>query len=499
MKRGLSLLLCVLMISLTSCTLSNDGSSSMPTITNPESDITSFDAETSSQGESTEDGSESSSEKQTSSKTESEKSSSVQSEEGNSSSLDKQSYEQSSNNNSSSKDSTSSEKMSSDGFSSKPESSNMTSSDEVSSNQPSSSQTNTPTEPPKKDIKPVEPNKYYCYSKLNPVQKKAYDILLAETESMPNKFIELGDADEIKGSDVYLVAIALKNDHPEIFWLPYAWYIGETHNGQLAILFVNKMQENVGGSIESITATYVVERAKKQKMQQELKAAVEKIKSKITATDPYEIELQIHDILCKQITYTYDPSPSLLAYTAYGALVQGNALCEGYSRAFQLLLYEFGINSTLVTGYAGQEHMWNFVEIGGAWYHVDVTWDDQDGGTRHSYFNLTDPAMSRDHIFNTDYKNLTDEEIVRGEPFNFSLPVCNSTAANFFEKTGFTLPRDLDKLITKITSGKITSAEVIGWNDEVKNSLEVGLKLKKFYKSLGYVYDGDWAIISVKD
>lgn len=496
MKRGLSLLLCVLMISLTSCTLSNDGSSSMPTITNPESDITSFDAETSSQGESTEDGSESSSEKQTSSKTESEKSSSVQSEEGNSSSLDKQSYEQSSNNNSSSKDSTSSEKMSSEAVSSKPESSNMTSSDEVSSNQPSSSQTNTPTEPPKKDIKPVEPNKYYCYSKLNPVQKKAYDILLAETESMPNKFIELGDADEIKGSDVYLVAIALKNDHPEIFWLPYAWYIGETHNGQLAILFVNKMQENVGGSIESITATYVVERAKKQKMQQELKAAVEKIKSKITATDPYEIELQIHDILCKQITYTDDPSPSLLAYTAYGALVQGNALCEGYSRAFQLLLYEFGINSTLVTGYAGQEHMWNLVEIDGKWYHVDVTWNDQND-TQHSYFNLTDGQISQEHIMNPSVEELTTDEIIRGVPFNLALPICNSTDAYFYNKTGLVLPRDIEKLVSGIESGSMKQIEVIGWNKQIEKTL----KERITQKELKFIYDIDngWALITVKD
>lgn len=489
MKSVLSFLVCfLLLICMTSCAKSGDGGSSAPVGANPESDVPFSSEESVGKPET---------EKSSSLQTDGESDPNAESVTSDQSSLKGSSENTSSDNLSSAE----SEEENSDQSSSGAVSSAITASDEQSTSESDSSQTPTSDEsssqPTKTDINPIEPKNYYCYSKLNPIQKNAYDILLAEAELMPNRFIELGDANDIKSSDAYLVIIALKNDHPEIFWLPYAWYIGETHNGQLAILFVNETQDNVGGSIESITATYVVEKAKKQTMQNELKTAVEKIKSKITATTPYEIELQIHDILCEQIIYENDPNPSSLAYTAYGALVQGKAVCEGYSRAFQLLLCEFGIESTPITGYAGQEHMWNLVKISGKWYHVDATWNDQESESRHTYFNLDDSTIEKDHIFNVDFTDLTIDEVLRGEPFNYALPVCDSTTEYFYEKTGLVLPRDMEKLISGIETGNIKQIEVVGWNESVENTLRDRVK----HKSISYIFDYEskWAIITVKN
>ncbi|MGN0334188.1 MAG: S-layer homology domain-containing protein [Lachnospiraceae bacterium] len=60
-------------------------------------------------------------------------------------------------------------------------------------------------------------------------------------------------------------------------------------------------------------------------------------------------------------------------------------VCESYARAMKVLCDRSGIPCVLVDGYAGDgesggNHMWNYVEVDGAWYAVDVTWNDPLGG-----------------------------------------------------------------------------------------------------------------------
>lgn len=58
-------------------------------------------------------------------------------------------------------------------------------------------------------------------------------------------------------------------------------------------------------------------------------------------------------------------------------------VCEGYARAFKVLCDRLGIPCVLTEGYAKNtvdevagSHMWNYVQIDGSWYAVDVTWND---------------------------------------------------------------------------------------------------------------------------
>lgn len=58
-------------------------------------------------------------------------------------------------------------------------------------------------------------------------------------------------------------------------------------------------------------------------------------------------------------------------------------VCEGYAKAFKVLCDQAGIPCVLVSGTAkssdsaeAEPHMWNYVQIGNAWYAVDVTWND---------------------------------------------------------------------------------------------------------------------------
>ena len=66
-----------------------------------------------------------------------------------------------------------------------------------------------------------------------------------------------------------------------------------------------------------------------------------------------------------------------LCSTAYAALVQRTATCQGYCVALYRLLRETGVNCRIVTGRAGEEelHAWVIAEVDGLYYHLDPTWD----------------------------------------------------------------------------------------------------------------------------
>ena len=82
----------------------------------------------------------------------------------------------------------------------------------------------------------------------------------------------------------------------------------------------------------------------------------------------------------------------LAAHSSYSALVTGDRytpVCEGYATAFKVLCDEVGINCICVSGeseYNGR-HIWNYIEIGGKWYLVDVTNIDNDGDSSAYWFS----------------------------------------------------------------------------------------------------------------
>lgn len=114
------------------------------------------------------------------------------------------------------------------------------------------------------------------------------------------------------------------------------------------------------------------------------------------------IALSIHDRLCRNIVYSENGS---LVHTPYGALINKRAVCDGISKAYKLLCDGAGIPCIVVFGTASGErdfeaHAWNKIQLGGAWYHADVTFDlDRDEGTivRHGYFLLSDEEIARNH------------------------------------------------------------------------------------------------------
>lgn len=164
----------------------------------------------------------------------------------------------------------------------------------------------------------------------------------------------------------------------------------------------------------------------------------------------FEKELAIHDYIVNNCRYDIEglregaiPPES---HTAYGVLVKGTAVCEGYASAMKLLLDKAKIPCIIVTGHSkGEPHAWNMVCLGGQYYHVDATWDDPDMASgeqtlSHVYFNLMDDDMVKDHSWD------------RGD-----YPRCVSDKYNYYHYFGLTTnsPEGFTVLLDEaIKSGK---------------------------------------------
>ncbi len=153
----------------------------------------------------------------------------------------------------------------------------------------------------------------------------------------------------------------------------------------------------------------------------------------------FERELFVHDYLVNNTVYTVDTP---YCGSAYGALVEHKARCEGYARAFQMIMLRLGIPAYSVIGTAENErHMWNAVELYGNYYFVDVTFDDNSAEEKltalneweisHSCFNMPEEIISKTHIISPS--GSTDKY---GAYQNLFLPECNRYDFNYYRIRG---------------------------------------------------------------
>ena len=144
-------------------------------------------------------------------------------------------------------------------------------------------------------------------------------------------------------------------------------------------------------------------------------AEIEQVKNEILAMvsgkSDYEKIRIIHDYLIDTIEY----DTTLLQdniYNMYGALVKKESVCEGYAKAFQYLMNQIGIDNVIAIGTATnsnnqtENHAWNYVNLNGNWYAIDVTWDDPviiGGGKlsqkmRYQYFLKGSNTLFKNHV-----------------------------------------------------------------------------------------------------
>jgi transglutaminase/protease-like cytokinesis protein 3 len=135
-------------------------------------------------------------------------------------------------------------------------------------------------------------------------------------------------------------------------------------------------------------------------------------------TDKQKIKA-VHDWLCKHCTYRDETQYLVPGFgrdtedtdgLPEGPLIYGYARCEGYARAFDLIMEYCNIPCVIVVN---DDHSWNTVTIGNAEYDVDVTWDDCTSS--YDYFLTPSYRTKKLHGTYAYYNNAYDEFLSDGE------------------------------------------------------------------------------------
>ncbi len=92
----------------------------------------------------------------------------------------------------------------------------------------------------------------------------------------------------------------------------------------------------------------------------------------------------IYTYLCDNVTYDY--AEDSIIFTAYDALVNGRAVCQGVAVAFYRLCLEIGLDARVVTS-EEINHAWNIVRADGArYYALDATWDAKNDPDKREFY-----------------------------------------------------------------------------------------------------------------
>ena len=172
---------------------------------------------------------------------------------------------------------------------------------------------------------------------------------------------------------------------------------------------------------------------------------------KIDTMTDYEKIYTIYKYICDHVSYgleIYDPmwnnSHTVELTTAYWALKNGSAICDGYGDLVYRMMMEAGIDTRIISGTVGA-HEWNIVKLDGKYYCLDATNDHGQEEYQHFLLGLSE---FRENVPNASH--LEDPEF-HTEEFWEECPVS-------FTSYGKTLPENGDV----VASGK-------GWNDESRN------------------------------
>ena len=156
----------------------------------------------------------------------------------------------------------------------------------------------------------------------------------------------------------------LRDEHPEFFYMPTCYPMDE---GDGTIAYIDMRYDRFSPSeIPSLRSKYEA-----------------KVKEAVSWTSPTMSELEkakaLHDWIVRNVSYGYNKDSQYTqhdtARNAYGPIVKGRGICEGYAEAYKDFCHRVGITCDTVSS-SEIRHEWNIVTINGQNYHVDCCWDD---------------------------------------------------------------------------------------------------------------------------
>ena len=238
--------------------------------------------------------------------------------------------------------------------------------------------------------------------------------------------------------DFYMTFACLMDDYPEFYYFD-----------EQAGLSWDYADKNPNNGYYRVYIYQSEDFPKFEKEQEELKAAAADFLADIDLTgSEYDVALRVHDKLLDTVVFDEtekeenDSKDFKYVQTAYGALVNHKAVCEGYADALSYLLRWCGIMCLPIEGSAGSGstydeamenassgyHAWNLMRLDGKFSETDPSWDDfkEDDyskytlslikkvpglleKSKHIYWNISIPEM-RDLRLRDEFIYYTDSD-----------------------------------------------------------------------------------------
>lgn len=292
------------------------------------------------------------------------------------------------------------------------------------------------------------------YYQLNEQEREIYDGMIESLRSGSNTY-KIASLKKSEFSDTLSrVITAVEYDHPELFWV---------RGGYTTVYTRTPTDCYVDIDVTLSCYQFWEYSSDPQRYYDALMRKVDEVAALASNLETdYEKAVFFYEYLAKNTEYDYErlaeaqktvhPASSELIYTPYACLVEGKAVCSGYSKAYKLLLNRCGINCYYVTGKAGGPHGWNCVELDGEYYHVDVTWGD-------GKFTRSDGTVWADTV-NYEYCCVTEKDITVNHTVDeskFDYPYCKAVKYDYCVYNGY-----LKDVFTKESA----AAVLAGQNDK---------------------------------
>lgn len=235
----------------------------------------------------------------------------------------------------------------------------------------------------------ITPQNFY-YEQLDEYAKIIYDELNLHLEELKtgvytadfgltfDELLHQETGDETLKNSFQLAINALTFDNPDLFYIDVTKLYLLTEITTRA--FSKKYEVSIGPNGENyLSSSFPNENSVKTAINM-IEDEKNNVISKCQNNSVEEKIRVVHDYLVDTIDYDLQAGENI--YNVYGALINKKSVCEGYARSFKYIMDDLNIPCIIACGIGknksgdAESHAWNYVQIDGIWYAIDVTWDD---------------------------------------------------------------------------------------------------------------------------
>lgn len=258
-----------------------------------------------------------------------------------------------------------------------------------------------------------------AYNTLTDAQKKLYDEVLPKIAAIEDFTYRADEYGYDTLDDLLLVSMAIDEDHPE-YEIYYSIIDVMSEDGTITEALRSYYFMPASSSVEVTTeAEKDVLRHKLAVFDAVCRLVVDAIPEDATTYDKYRFLAAYISLVTM---YDYNTLGGNQVGNAYGSILGGYSICQGYSVGYAYLCRMANLWCNVVSGESRDvSHAWNLVKLASGTYHVDVTWSDDSGYYPsepgwYAYFMLTQDEIQLDH-------GITDGTVATGAAYPKPFPV----------------------------------------------------------------------------